>query len=131
VAKRYLYHGSAAPDILDVLLDGLQAREDRAGISLTTSRARARWWASLKGREVYLLRLIAPGPATLIPEDAYPAEPEFDFTYTAGTISPILLQVYADGHWTSLLDRFGEALSEDELADWQERWSPSLAVSEI
>jgi hypothetical protein len=123
--QRYLYHGSGASDILDVLLNGLQAREDRDGISLTTSRSRARWWGSLKDREVHLLRLKAPDQSLLIPETATPADPLFDFTYVGGTISPVQLDIYADGRWASLFDRFSEALSEDELANWQERWSPS------
>ena len=119
---RYLYHGSGAFDILDILLYGLQIGEGRNGVSLTTSRSRARWWAGLKGREVHLLRLSAPPDALLTPEDASPADPRFDFTY-AHDISPALLQIYADGHWESLFERFGFLLSEEEAEAWQERWS--------
>ena len=122
----YLYHGCAAPDILDVLLFGLQPGAARRGVSLTTSRSRARWWAGLKGREVHLLRL--PTPSPLHPEDAFPADPQFDFTYPS-SISPTLLQIYASGSWVSLLDCFGEALSDDELADWHGRWdTPSASL---
>jgi hypothetical protein len=123
----YLYHGSAAFDILDILMYGLQSGEGRHGVSFTTSPARARWWASLKGREVHLLRLIAPSPDQLIPEDAFPADPSKDFTYAAD-ISPVRLQIYADGHWESLFDQFSVALSEEEIEAWQEKWSPTPTI---
>ena len=129
MSERYLYHGSGAPDILDILIRGLEPGDGRRGVSLATSVARARWWGSLKGGDVHILRLLAPPDSLLDPEDAFPADPRTDFTYLDGTISPTRLQIQADGRWQGLLDRFGFLLSEEELDSWNEHWAPVTMIS--
>jgi hypothetical protein len=119
--SKYLFHGTTA-DPLDVLLRGLVAREGRPGISLTTTARRAKDWADLKSDVTWVARVAISDLGALIPEDAWPAEPDKDFTTRAKTISPAVLEVAVGRRWTSLIDAYGELLDDDELSAWHAKW---------
>lgn len=114
-ARGWYYHGSAPDDVLDIAQWGLLARGDREGVSVTTTPGRAVFWAKLKAprdedrSRIVVFRIPASAVGPLEPEDAWPAEPDKDFT-ARGPIEPENLQIRAGGGWTPLLDVYGEFL---------------------
>lgn len=109
---RHFFHGCAADDILDVCLHGLLARDDRAGVSVTTTEAKARFWMGLKHRcrEPHVLRIAAEHLPDLTPENAAPARPDEDFT-AGRQILPEHLEIREGGKWVPLLEAYAEILS--------------------
>lgn len=121
--QKLFYHGSIG-DPLDLLLHGLVARQDREGLSFTTTAARALHWAKLKDPDidVVVLRVDARHLGRLTPENAWPAEPEKDFTSEHQKISPAVLQVRDGKEWVPLIDVYGELLDDREIKAWNKRW---------
>jgi hypothetical protein len=119
---KHVYHGTTA-DPLDILLHGLEARDDRDGISVSTSRDRARWWAGLKRGDVYLLRIPTGVLSTVIPETARPADPRYDFTVDK-LISPVHLEVQDGRKWIPMAEAYSEVLLDEELEEWKRKWLP-------
>lgn len=117
---KYVYHGTTA-DPLDILLHGIEAREDRDGVSVSTSPDRARWWAGLKRGDVYLLRIPTESLSVFIPETARPADPRYDFT-TDRIISPAVLEVRQSGRWMPMAEAYSEVLLDEELEEWKRKW---------
>jgi hypothetical protein len=131
VKKQWLYHGSRAEYLEDLLMEGLCKREDRSGISLTTTAKKARFWGNLAtgGKDkIWLLRVPRPDDKMLQSEDDAGmlfelARPHEDFTYLADTLSPKGMQVYENGHWMDLLDYCAQVIIDEHYqALWHERW---------
>ena len=119
---QYVYHGSAPDDILDILMHGLLTRNDRDGISVSTKYERAKDWAGLKRyNEVIVFRIPSKNLKRFEPENAYPADPKYDFT-TDKAISPNLLEVKEGSKWLRLIDKYSELLSDDEYKEWISRY---------
>ncbi len=127
VAASHLYHGCAG-DVLDVLREGLAAGDGRLGVSFTVDRRRARWWGSLKGRDVTVLRVRADRLGDLEPENAWPAEPTKDFT-AGRLISPVHLEICEDGRWVQLVLAYCHLLSQNEVETWLEKWGHDLPAA--
>lgn len=117
---KYLYHGTTA-DILDIFIHGLLAREDREGISVTTKPERAEFWGGLKRGPVEILRIPSDAVTTMIPENAFPADPRYDFTVDT-LISPAFIEVKIGKAWLPMIQAYGHLLEDEELAEWKEKW---------
>jgi hypothetical protein len=122
---KYVYHGSGVDDPLDILVNGLIARNDREGISVTTDPKRAKFWGNLKSHSAYIFQIPTNKLKTFIPENAAPADPKFDFT-TDKMIPPTLLKVKEGGKWVPIIDVWGDQLSEEELDAWKEDWNSDV-----
>src|SRR5262245_38857060 len=116
----YVYHGTTG-DPLEILIYGLEAREDRDGVSVSTKPERAKWWAGLKRGDVLLLRIPTNALTGFIPETARPADPRYDFTVDR-LINPAYIDVLVGRKWKPMIDVYSEALMDDELEEWKAKW---------
>lgn len=140
----WAYHGSSWNEVLGIVRDGLVARGDRVGISVTTDPERAKLWGWFKStdEEPMLLRTDARRLRRWTPDMfAPPALPEYDFL--TGTIPPEKLEVKVGRRWIPLLkwnddtiksDPLFKGLDDDEVedarhAEWAE-WVTSRDMSE-
>jgi|ERR1035437_5125898 hypothetical protein len=118
----YVYHGTAPDDILNILLFGLECREDRDGISVTLESKRAKRWAGLKtGSNQFLLRIPSSELTQCVADNLTPADPELDFIVQK-QISPVVIEIKDGRKWISLFELYGYMFSEEERSDWNNRW---------